>query len=132
MTDLRTDGVKVLRKGGVEGLYPLPRKVIRDLRRYANDSDGHGHSPTDRVFPISEWAVTLCLKGYAKRAGIEDWDRVSSHRLRAFFATDARDRGLDGFLIRDLMGHENIITTNTYTGKSTHAQLSRAMERLAN
>ena len=129
--DLRTDGIRVLGKGGTETLYPLPRKVLHDLRRYADDRDGHGHSPTDRIFPISEWAVTICLKGYAKRAGIVDWERVSSHRLRAYFATDAKDRGMDSFLIRDLMRHRNLTTTNTYVGTATPHALQAAMESLS-
>src|SRR5439155_24679156 len=90
--DLRTDGIRVVGKGGTWTLYPIPRKVLHDLRRYTDGNEGHGHSPTERIFPISEWAVTVCLKRYAKRAGIVDWERVSSHRLRAYFATDATRR----------------------------------------
>lgn len=128
LMDLRTDGIRILGKGGTETLYPLPRRVLRDLRRYIGCNN---QNPTDRIFPITEWAITLCLKGYAKRRGIQDWERVSTHRLRAYFATDAKDRGFDSFLIRDLMRHRNLTTTNEYVGRSTPHALEQAMESLA-
>lgn len=131
MMDLRTDGIRVLGKGDAESLYPLPRRVLRDLRRYALRGEGHGHSPTDRIFPISARAIELSIKRYAKREKIEDWERVTPHRLRAFFATNCKDRGFEAFMIRDLMRHRNLTTTNTYVGTATPHALQMAMERLA-
>ena len=85
-----------------------------------------------RVFPITEQTVEVSLKRYAKRVGIEDWNRVTPTRLRAFFATDARDSGFDAFMVRDLMRHKNVNTTNSYVGRATPSQVSEAMERLVN
>ena len=106
------------KKQSTYALYPLPRKVLWDLRKYVRHST-NSIRPNDRVFPISEYAINLVLKNYCKRAGVEDWVQVSTHRLRAYFATDAKDRGFDSFLIRDLMRHRNLTTTNDYVGRST-------------
>ena len=107
---------------------PMPLEVMEELRRYG---DTFKHSAVDKVFSISEvWAEQL-VKRYARLAGIEDWQRVGPHRLRAFFATDAKDREVDGFMIRDLMRHKHISTTNIYIGRSTPERMGRVVDRLA-
>jgi len=136
--DIRDDGVWVKGKGYAKGivqdrLVVIPREVIRGLRRYvtqtlvAHFQEHH----EDKLFPISAVRAEQIVKRYAKNAGIDDWARVGPHRLRAFFATDAKDKGLDAFTIRDLMRHKNITTTNLYVGQSSTERLSRIMEELA-
>jgi integrase len=56
---------------------------------------------------------------------------VGPHRLRAFFATDLKNRGVDAFTIRDAMRHKNLTTTNQYVGKGTPERMSRIMESLS-
>lgn len=68
---------------------------------------------------------------YSKEAGIVDWKWVRPHRLRAFFATDLKDRGLSAFEIRDMMRHSNIITTNIYVGHSSTEARAAIMETLS-
>ena len=131
--DIREQGIWVKGKGYSRGivqdrLVPLPRDLIRQLRSFAAESVGEGF---DKVFPISEvWAERI-VKKYAREAGVDDWERVGPHRLRAFFATDAKDKGLDAFTIRDLMRHKNITTTNLYVGQSSTDRLARLVEELS-
>ena len=129
--DLRLTGIRILGKNQTtDTFYPLPRRFMADVRRYAR-SDPRSHLPTDRVFQISDRTIEIVLKRYARRTGIQDWERVSPHRLRAYFATAAKDKGLDSFTIRDLMRHKNLTTTNLYVGVSTPAHLLAVVERLA-
>jgi integrase/recombinase XerD len=56
------------------------------------------------------WKV---LKGYARRAGLED--RVSPHTLRHSFATHMLDAGADIRVVQELLGHASLTTTQVYT-----------------
>ncbi len=131
--DVRDTGIWIKGKGYAAGivqdrLVPMPPDVMELLKSFV--SLGR-RRPEDKVFPLSEYWAEQIVKGYAKRAGIEDWERVGPHRLRAFFATDAKDKGQDAFTIRDLMRHKNITTTNLYVGQSSPARLARVVKDLA-
>ena len=136
--DIREQGIWIKGKGYARGivqdrLVPMPKDLIRQIRFYMATLALHrsGGSNLDRIFPISEvWAERI-VKKYARDCGVDDWERVGPHRLRAFFATDAKDKGLDAFTIRDLMRHKNITTTNLYVGQSSTDRLSRLVEELA-
>jgi integrase len=129
--DLREKGIWVKGKGYARGivqdrLVPMPAEVMIRIKSFASASPSE-----DKLFAISEvWAERI-VKSYARLAGIEDWQRVGPHRLRAFFATDAKDKGLDAFTIRDLMRHKNITTTNLYVGQSSPDRLATVVEDLA-
>src|SRR6266704_5439699 len=136
--DIREDGIWVKGKGYARGivqdrLVVMPGEMIKQLRLYVSQTRvGHfQENHEDKVFPISAVRAEQIVKGYAKDAGIDDWERVGPHRLRAFFATDAKDKGLDAFTIRDLMRHKNIATTNLYVGQSSTERLAKLVEELA-
>lgn len=133
--DIRNDGIWVKGKGYSRGivqdrLVPLPKQLVQHLQQYSRIISETGNADA-KLFSISEvWAEEI-VKGYARRAGIEDWRGVGPHRLRAYFATDAKDKGYDAFTIRDLMRHKNITTTNLYVGQSSNERLARIVEELA-
>ncbi|HMB66535.1 MAG TPA: site-specific integrase [Candidatus Bathyarchaeia archaeon] len=83
------------------------------------------------MFPISERQAERIVKNYARKSGIEDWHLIGPHRLRAFFATDAKDKGKDGLMIKDLMRHKNLATTEIYVGRASPQTLRRVVEELA-
>jgi integrase len=131
--DIRDNGIWIKGKGYAAGivqdrLVPMPPDVIELLKSFINMGR---RRPEDKLFPITEYWAEQIVKGYAKRAGIEDWERVGPHRLRAFFATDAKDKGQDAFTIRDLMRHKNITTTNLYVGQSSPERLAKVVKSLA-
>ena len=70
---------------------------------------------------ISRQSFTKSLKLCAKNSGIEWWKEMSPHKLRHSFATQVlQERDENGGLknniavVRDILGHSNIFTTNTY------------------
>jgi integrase len=131
--DLRQKGVWIKGKGYAAGivqdvLYPLPDQVLAVLRPYADSFK----RADEKLFPISEpWAETLC-KRYAKDIGLEDWNRVSPHRLRAFFNDDMKAKGIDLGIRKDAMRHKRITTTMTYESRLPFSVLYHVIEKVAN
>jgi integrase len=123
--DLRQDGIWIRGKGGTEKFVHFPLPFCGELSRVAP------RTMDERLFPISERRAEYLVKDYAKQAGVEDWEYISPHRLRAFFATDLKDRGIDGFTIRDMMRHKNIQTTNTYVGPPTPKRQAEIVNSLS-
>ena len=62
---------------------------------------------------ISRQMVFKILKSLAKKAGIEK--EVSPHTLRHSFATNLLNNGADLRVIQELLGHENLETTEIYS-----------------
>lgn len=99
----------------------------------------HGKGDKDRVVPLSQEALDVILPAltrafigggvpvvgfkdrYARRcitklglaAGLAR--HISSHDLRATFATEVYDRTLDIRLVQELLGHASSTTTEVYT-----------------
>lgn len=130
--DVRENGIWVRGKGYEAGivrdrLQPMPPEVIQVLRDYIAEN-----KLTGKVFQISaQWTEKL-VKEYARRAGVEDWEKVGPHRLRAFFASNAKwEKGMDPFTIRDLMRHSSVKTTEMYLGQAPPDYLQKKVEELA-
>lgn len=133
--DIREKGIWVKGKGYARGivqdrLVPMPFNLMDHLKRFIGNTRLQQYN-SEKIFPISEVRAEQIVKKYAKMAGIEDWRLVGPHRLRAFFATNAKDKGFDAFTIRDLMRHKNITTTNLYVGNSSTERLSNIIQTIA-
>lgn len=95
-------------KGDKDRVAPIPTKLYLELLDYIRDS---GYQPSDRLFPVGRARLGSLVKGYARRAGIDD---LTPHGLRHYFATRLIELGADLRRVQELLSHSDIGTTAIY------------------
>lgn len=119
INDLSDTFVKVRGKGKKERIIPVGKKAIEAVDRYLMEYRGKAVEEGSPLFissrgrRIDRMTVWKQVNMYAKKAGIRK--RVSPHTLRHSFATHLLEGGADLRLIQDMLGHEDIGTTDLYT-----------------
>jgi integrase/recombinase XerC len=119
--DLGRNEVLVLGKGDKERVALMGDPARAALSRYLTQGRPQlGRTQTrDALFlnrfgrRLSTVSVTKMLHKYGEQAGIEQ--RVTPHMLRHSFATHLLDGGADLRAVQELLGHENLVTTQIYT-----------------
>ena len=101
-------------KGKKERFVKLSSKFIKHFRSYLNrrkrDSEYIFNS---RGGHLTTRQAQRAIKNAALRAGIQK--KVFCHAFRSSFATHLLDSGVDVRLIQELLGHQNLATTERYT-----------------
>ncbi|HSX25423.1 MAG TPA: site-specific tyrosine recombinase XerD [Chlamydiales bacterium] len=119
ITDLSDTFVKVKGKGKKERIIPVGKKAIEAVDHYLVHFRGEvtvENAPlfiSNRGKPIDRVTIWGRVKAYAQSAGIVK--SISPHTLRHSFATHLLENGADLRLIQDMLGHEDIGTTDRYT-----------------
>lgn len=97
-------------KGRRNRIVPIP-KTILDLLR------DRPHGPTDQLFPETTNSYGfVTLRPLMQAAGVQV---VKFHGLRHTFASQLYEVTKDVILVRDILGHTNVATTNTYLHRLT-------------
>lgn len=113
--------VKVMGKGSKERLIPMGDITIKYLNMYINEYRNlilNGKT-SEFLFVnyngnrMSRQGFFKILKELADKANIEK--EISPHILRHSFATHLLNNGADLRVIQELLGHENISTTEIYS-----------------
>lgn len=123
--DLRNGLAKVKGKGKKERLAGLGECSVNALKEYYAIclASGAPHGLTDPVFlnqqgtRITARSFQRNLKNYLIQAGLPP--NYTPHKLRHSFATHLLDAGADLRSVQELLGHENLSTTQIYTHVSS-------------
>ncbi len=120
ITDLSETFVKVRGKGKKDRIIPVGKKAIAAVDCYllhfrgtVLETENGPLFVTKTGKAIDRITIWSRFKAYAKSAGI--LKEVSPHTLRHSFATHLLENGADLRLIQDMLGHEDISTTDRYT-----------------
>ena len=126
--DLGTGAMRVLGKGNRERQVFFGKTAAQALRDYleAREIGGIGQSETALFLNrhghrLSTRGVQLIIKKHCRRTGIST--RTSPHTLRHAFATHLLDNGADLRSIQELLGHQQLSTTQKYTHVSVDRML---------
>lgn len=119
ISDLDDTFVKVKGKGKKERVIPVGKKAIEAVDHYLIHHRGESKEENPPLFlsprgkPIDRITVWNRVKAYARSAKIAK--SISPHTLRHSFATHLLENGADLRLIQEMLGHEDIGTTDRYT-----------------
>ncbi|MBI3252952.1 MAG: tyrosine recombinase XerC [Candidatus Omnitrophica bacterium] len=127
---------RVWGKGRKERLCPVGDRALSSIRRYleirrkASKKNEKAlflnHSPHERGSRLTDRSVRRILDKYIERTSRRE--DVSPHTLRHSFATHLLNRGADLRSVQELLGHENLSTTQIYTHVST-SRLKEAYDK---
>lgn len=101
-------------KGKKDRVVPLPESVLEDMRSYYKD-----YRPKIYLFEgqhggqYSIRSAQQVFKSALKKGGIKK--KIGIHGLRHSYATHLLETGTDIRLIKDLLGHHSVKTTEIYT-----------------
>jgi site-specific recombinase XerD len=126
--DLRRGEIRVIGKGRKERIGLLGRPAVGALQAYLDHGrpiladraeDGDLPDASTQVFlnsaggPLGVRGLRYRLDRLCRAAGLPEG--VSPHTLRHSFATHLLDGGADLRIVQELLGHENLATTQVYT-----------------
>lgn len=116
--DMRKRSIRVLGKGSKVRIVPLGEKSAEILNDYLKVRVQKGEKELflsqngNKIYP-------RLVQNYVKRIlslkGVTDITKKSPHVLRHSAATHMLDKGADLMAVKEILGHENLSTTQIYT-----------------
>ncbi len=82
--------------------------------------------PSDKFFSLHINTYRYELKAAAKKAGLENWQKIHPHLFRHGFVYDKVSKNMNPFLVSKLVGHQNLGITLGYY-QPTEDDVRRAM-----
>ena len=130
--DIPARAIRVRGKGNKERQLPIGAPAVRAIERYwaTLNPPPTGELPVflahpRKPNPVYPRLVQLRLKHHLAAAGLDP--AITPHKLRHSYATHLLDAGADLRSVQELLGHENLATTQVYTHLTT-ARLKQAYD----
>ncbi len=118
--DVRADSIRVFGKGSKERIIYLNNATAEAINNYLEVRKGIAAIDKNALFlsnrrtRMTRETVHSMVKKTLLKAGL-DVDKYSSHKLRHTAATLMLQNGVDVRTLQELLGHENLNTTQIYT-----------------
>lgn len=115
--DFEKQTIRILGKGTKLRIIPIGTETINNLKEYTVFINGKYNG--DSIFftksgnPIYPKYVYRVINKYLSM--VSDVEKKSPHVLRHAAATHMLDRGADLLAVKEILGHENLSTTQIYT-----------------
>jgi len=118
--DLKSGLITVLGKGNKQRVAPMGESTIADVENYLSIRNAFliekGQEQADLFLnkngeDLSVRSINRLVSKYAKQQGLE----FTPHTLRHSFATHLLENGADLLLIKEILGHSSLSTTQKYT-----------------
>ncbi|MFC2006350.1 tyrosine-type recombinase/integrase [Chloroflexota bacterium] len=93
-------------KGGKDRVIPLASAIAERLQNFIE-----GKQPEETVFGLKPACISNKIRQFARKAGL---DGFHTHTMRHKFATDLLERGANIKQVQELLGHDNLATTEVY------------------
>ena len=93
-------------KGGKDRVIPLAPAIAERLQNFVKDM-----KPDENVFKLKPACISNKIRQFAIKAELGDFH---THTMRHKFATDLLERGANIKQVQELLGHENLATTEVY------------------
>lgn len=130
LNDVDSDVIRVTGKGSKERIVPLSDAAVKRIRRYMEQRHALLSNYAEQALFVSVRAgkrldrrqANRIVAKLAKLAGLPK--DVHPHMLRHSFATHMLEAGADLRSVQELLGHENLTTTQRYT----HLDMQRIMQ----
>src|SRR3989338_11572306 len=122
-TDVLGGVLRIRGKGKKERMVPIGRKAQEAIREYMEKRGNDYGKAGGALFlnknstRLTDRSVRRILIKYVRKTSLHK--DVSPHTLRHTFSTHLLDRGADLRSVQELLGHENLSTTQIYTHVST-------------
>ena len=120
LTDVYEDRIRVIGKGNKERIVYFGTPCRKAIDTYLSERNKKVLSDNKALFGsrdnnrISVTAVHRLIKKYLLMAGL-DAEQFSAHKLRHTAATMMLSGGVDVKTVQEVLGHENLNTTQIYT-----------------
>ncbi len=107
-------------KGAKDRTLWVGEEVLGELREWTDRRTEEAKSsefllPTRKGTEVATSHLRRSVKRYARKAGIEEVDRVSPHTLRHTFATRLYRKTSNIRMVQKALGHSDLSTTMIYT-----------------
>jgi len=112
--DIKKMSIRILGKGSKVRIVPLGTKSLPIIMDYMNSRNDNNNAlfVDDEGKRINRFFVYRLVKNFLKEIEIK---KKSPHILRHSAATHMLDRDADLLAVKEILGHENLSTTQIYT-----------------